>query len=129
MNKFVYIASRLALALVLASLLSLLTACSEREKLPASKAFCRAAERYNIELQNAERLGEADVDRQLPIVEELARTAPKRIRADAETFANALKNVERNPALKDNSKIQDAVDAVNRYANQACNVYKRDSGL
>ena len=128
-NKFVYLANRLALAVVLVSLLSLLTACSEKEKLPASKAFCQAAERYNNELQNAERLGEADVDRQLPIVQELDRTAPKKIKDDAETFANALKNVERNPSLKDNPKVQAAVDAVNRYANQACNVYKRDSGL
>ena len=83
MNKFVYLANRLALAVVLVSLLSLLTACSEKEKLPASKAFCQAAERYNNELQNAERLGEADVDRQLPIVQELARTAPKKIKDDA----------------------------------------------
>lgn len=121
---------RLGLVLILATALLMVASCSsEKKKLSATSAFCRAAERYSTELQYAEKIGKANVARQLPLVEELARTAPKKIKPDAEVFAQALRDVQKNPAVKDNAKIRESVDAVNRYSNQACNVYKRDSGL
>ena len=105
-------------------------ACSREEKPPASRAFCRAAERYSKELERAQRRGEADVQRQLPLVADLADTAPKRIEQDAQTFLDALQRLaDGDESVVDDEKINEAVDNVNRYANQACNVYQRDSGL
>lgn len=130
MNQIAHRRGRVGLVLVLVATL-LMAACSssENKKLSASSAFCRAAERYSTELQHAERVGEANASRQLPLIEELARTAPKKIKAEAEIFAQAVRDVKKDPTVKDRPKVQKAVDAVNRYANQACNVYKRDSGL
>ncbi len=104
-------------------------ACSSQPKPEASRAFCRAADRYNTELERALKRGEADVDRQLPLVEAIADTAPKQIKADAETFADALRRVETEPGLRDDPDVKVAVENVNRFANQACNVYERDSGI
>ena len=103
--------------------------CSREEKPPASKAFCRAADDYNTELERAKQQRDADVGRQLPLVRELARTAPKAIADDARTFVDALERVETDPSVRDDLDIRKAVDNVNRYANQACNVYERNSGL
>lgn len=104
-------------------------ACSGQARPEASRAFCRAADRYNTELERAQKRGKADVERQLPLVEALAETAPKAIKADAETFADALRQVESDPALRDDPDVKVAVENVNRFANQACNVYERDSGI
>jgi hypothetical protein len=104
-------------------------ACSSQSRPEASPAFCRAADRYNTELERAQKNGVADVERQLPLVEALAETAPKEIKADAETFADALRRVETDPRLRDDPDVKIAVENVNRFANQACNVYERDSGI
>lgn len=103
--------------------------CSREEKPPASRAFCRAADEYNEELERAQRKGVASVERQLPLVEELARTAPRAIADDARTFVAALERVQTDPSVREDPDVKTAVDNVNRYANQACNVYERDSGL
>ena len=73
-------------------------ACSSQSRPEASPAFCRAADRYNTELERAQKNGVADVERQLPLVEALAETAPKEIKADAETFADALRRVDADVA-------------------------------
>ena len=104
-------------------------ACSNTTKPTASRAFCRAADRYNTELERAQKQGTADVERQLPLVEAIAKTAPRAIRNDAQTFADALGRVEAEPAIRDDPAVKKAVENVNRYANQACNVYERDSGI
>jgi hypothetical protein len=99
--------------------------CSREEKPPASRAFCRAADEYNNEIERTGRKGTPSAARQLPLVEELARTAPRAIARDARTFVDALKRVETDPSVRDDPAVRTAVDNVNRYANQACNVYER----
>jgi hypothetical protein len=95
-----------------------------------SKAFCDAAEHYNNELQRQEKKGQIDIPGQSARVDDLARTAPKAIRADAQRFADAMHQVTSDPSIKDDPAVKNAVDAVNRYANQACGVYSGgDSGI
>jgi hypothetical protein len=105
-------------------------ACSREETPPASQAFCSAAERYNKELERTQLEGKASVERQLPLVADLADTAPKGIRQDTQTFLDALqRRADGDTSVVDDPTINEAVDNVNRYANKACNVYKRDSGI
>jgi hypothetical protein len=120
---------RPALLLAVVAGVLVVPACSREEKPPASRAFCRAADDYNSEIEHAQRVGSSSAERQLPLVEELARTAPRAIARDARTFAQALRNLESDPSVRNDPAVRTAVDNVNRYANQACNVYNRDSGL
>jgi hypothetical protein len=102
---------------------------------PAPPAFCKAAERYEKELDRQQIAYERDVGRQISYVEDIAATAPKAVRADAETFLQALRDLEAAPdkaakqALKDDPDIRQAVDNVNRYWNQGCGVFDRQSGI
>jgi len=73
--------------------------------------------------------GKIDVDRQIELVAELARTAPTSIQADADIFLDSLQRVGDDPSLKDDPDVREAVDNVNRLANQACGVYDRKSGI
>ena len=109
--------------------LVLMAGCGGSETLEASKAFCLAADRYDSLLERQQEDGEVDIDRQIVRVEEIARTAPAAITDDAQTFLDALRDVGDDPSLKDDPKIREAVDNVNRYANQACGVYDRKSGI
>ena len=120
---------RIAVAATILAVAGTAAGCSREEKPPASRAFCRAADDYNKELERAQRKREASVERQLPLVEELARTAPRAIVGDAKAFVDALRRVETDPAVRNDPSVRTAVENVNRYANQACNVYERDSGL
>jgi len=121
----------LPLLAALASVVALGAAagCSRQGEPTASKAFCRAADDYNTELEHARTTGKASVERQLPLVEELARTAPAAIEDDARTFLDALERLPTDPSVRNDRAVKTAVDNVNRFANQACNVYERDSGL
>jgi hypothetical protein len=101
------------------------TGCSREDPPTASRAFCRAADEYNDEIEHARQQGEASVERQLPLVEELARTAPRAIARDARTFVDALERVASDPSVRRDPQVRAAVDNVNRFANQACNVYER----
>jgi hypothetical protein len=115
-----------AVVVVLAvAVVTVAAGCSRQETPSASRAFCRAADDYNTELERAQKRGEVSVERQLPLVEELARTAPKAIERDARAFVEALKRVEADPSVRHDRAVRTAVDNVNRYANQACNVYER----
>jgi hypothetical protein len=101
------------------------TGCAGSDKPKGSKAFCLAADRYNTEIERPK----IDVDRQIARVEELVRTAPKAIQGDAQVFLDALRQVRTDPSIKDDPDIKRAVDNVNRFANQACGVYDRKSGI
>ena len=117
-------------ALLLIAITVVLAGCSGgSQELEASKAFCLAADRYDSELERQQEKGEVDVDRQVERVEEIARTAPAAIDDDAQTFLEAMRGVGDDPALEDDPGIREAVDNVNRYANQACGVYDRRSGI
>ena len=90
----------------------------------ASRAFCLAADKYDNELERQQRSGDVDIERQIERVEELARTAPKPVADDAHRFLEALRQVEDDPSIKDDPEVREAVDNVNRLANQACGVYE-----
>jgi hypothetical protein len=111
------------------AIIALLGACTSSDTPKASKAFCRAADRYDSELERQQERGVIDTDRQLERVEELARTAPAAIEDDAQVFLDAMRRVEDEPDRKDDPDVREAVDNVNRLANQACGVYDRGSGL
>jgi hypothetical protein len=89
----------------------------------APRAFCDAASRYDDRLSKGARL-----DEQIRLVEKIAATAPAKIKSDAETFLDALRRVETEPSVKDDPKIQSAVEDVNRYAAQGCGFYERRGG-
>ena len=99
---------------------------------PAPAPFCKAAKRYENELQIAYK---RDLGRQITYVEDIAATAPKQVRADAETFLGALRSLQAAPdqqakqALKDDPDIKQAVVNVNRFWNQRCGVFDRQSGI
>lgn len=117
------------LSLVVAAV-SVAAACSREEKPPASNAFCRVAERWNDEIERTQLEGTPSLERQLPIIEDLAATAPKGIADDTQVFLEALQaRADGDESVVDDPKIKTAVDNVNRYANKACNVYERNSGL
>jgi hypothetical protein len=105
------------------------SACSGSAKPTASKAFCLAADKYDNEITRQQKKGKIDVDRQIELVAELARTAPTSIQADADIFLDSLQRVGDDPSLKDDPDVREAVDNVNRLANQACGVYDRKSGI
>jgi hypothetical protein len=110
-------------------LAALVAGCSGSSTPKASKAFCLAADKYDNELQRQQRNGKIDVDRQIARVAELARTAPRSIKADAQLFLDSLERVQDDPSLKDDPDVREAVDNVNRLANQACGVYKLKGGI
>jgi hypothetical protein len=110
-------------------ILLVLAGCGGSQTLEASKAFCLAADRYDSLLERQQGAGEVDVDRQIVRVEDIAQTAPAAIADDAQMFLDALRDVGDDPSLKDDPKVREAVDNVNRYANQACGVYDRRSGI
>jgi hypothetical protein len=112
-------------ALALLAVVAVVAGCSREEKPPASEAFCRAADRYNTELERQQERGKVDTQRQIERVADIAATAPEGIRAEAERFLDALRRVETDPSVQDDPEVREAVDAVNRYANQACGVYDR----
>jgi hypothetical protein len=89
----------------------------------APEAFCEAASKYDDRIAR-----NAKVDEQIRLVQRLVDTAPAKIKADAQTFVDALRRVETDPSVKDDPKIKRAVDSVNRYAAQGCGFYKREGG-
>ncbi|MEX0663398.1 MAG: hypothetical protein WD598_01355 [Acidimicrobiia bacterium] len=111
------------------AVLVLMVGCSGSQTPKASKAFCLAADRYDSELERQQKRGEIDIDRQIERVAELARTAPKAVDDAAQVFLDALERVEDDPSIKDDPDVREAVDDVNRLANQACGVYDREGGL
>lgn len=87
------------------------------------RAFCDAASRYDDRVQRG-----AKLDEQIRLVQRMADTAPAKIKADAQTFVDALRRVETDPSVRDDPKVKRAVDNVNRYAAQGCGFYKRQPG-
>jgi hypothetical protein len=86
-------------------------------------AFCRAATRYEDELNREASTDKRDLAKQLPIVAQLAGGAPPQVRADAQTFLRALQQVGHDPKLRDNAAVKTAVDNVNRYASNKCGFF------
>ncbi len=89
-------------------------------------AFCRAAERYEDRLVRG-----ADVDEQVRLVRRLVETAPPEIVADAWTFLDALEAVQADPddpAVRDDPDVQEAVENVQRFAIDGCDLLEDEDG-
>jgi len=111
---------------VVAAVVALIVAaagCSSAAKATPPKAFCDAANRYEGELYHEQTVGKIDVAKQISIVEQMAAHAPTSLRSDTQTFLNALRKVGTDPRLRDNPKVKQAVDNVNRYASNKCGLF------
>ena len=92
------------------------------------KRFCDAATRYENELNREATHDKRDLARQVTIVADIARTAPPEVRADAQTFLRALREVGHDPKVRDNPAIEQAVNNVNRYASNKCGFFNTQGG-
>jgi hypothetical protein len=116
---------RLAVAAVLLVAALVGGACSsEGGNAPkAPLAFCKAAARYDDRLSR-----NAKIDEQIRLVQRMVDTAPAKIKANAQTFVDALRQVETDKSVKDDPNVKRAVESVNRYAAQGCGFYERQGG-
>ena len=123
---------RAALVLVAAAVVLAATACSGEDSsssLPRPKpGFCEAAQRYDKRVERG-----ASITEQITILEKLARNAPKDVKADADLFLarmqayQAASNAERRK-LQGDPLVAQAVDAVNRRAQNGCDFFQRQPG-
>jgi hypothetical protein len=117
-------AARLAGIATLVVTLVVVAGCRDSTSGPKPpEAFCEAATRYDKRVQKG-----AKLDEQIRLVERMVDAAPSKIKADAQTFVDALRRVETDPSVKDDPDIKRAVDDVNRYAAQGCGFYERQGG-
>jgi hypothetical protein len=90
------------------------------------EAFCEAV----IDLEDGlERM--VSLDRQVRLVRRVAETAPRTIEADARVFLDAMEAVRDDPddpSLRDDPDVRDAVESVERYAIEGCELYERNGG-
>jgi hypothetical protein len=115
---------RLVAAAVLLISVVLITGCRDSGSAPkAPEAFCDAASKYDDRVSR-----NAKIDEQIRLVQRMVDKAPAKIKADAQTFVDALRRVESDPSVKGDPKVKRAVDSVNRYAAQGCGFYKREGG-
>jgi hypothetical protein len=89
------------------------------------EAFCDAAARYDDRLLKGKK---PSLDEQMRLVQRMVDTAPAKIKADAQMFLDALRQIEADPSVRDDPKVKRAVDNVNRYAAQGCGFYERRPG-
>ncbi|HMG26567.1 MAG TPA: hypothetical protein VKH36_07105 [Acidimicrobiia bacterium] len=117
--------TRLLVVAVLAGAAVLAVGCgSEGGDTPkAPLAFCKAASNYDDRLSKG-----AKPDEQVRLVQRMVDTAPAKIKADAQTFVDALRVVETDKSVRDDPKVKKAVENVNRYAVQRCGFYKSQGG-
>jgi len=116
---------RLAVAAVLLVAALVGGACSsESGNAPkAPLAFCKAAANYDDRVSR-----NAKIDEQIRLVQRMVDTAPAKIKANAQTFVDALRQVETDKSVKDDPRVKRAVENVNRYAAQGCGFYKQQGG-
>jgi len=117
-----------AIVLVAAIALAGVAGCKEQSdatsNLPRpSKAFCKAAARYDENLPT----GRVKLSKQIEMVSDIAAHAPKDIENEAQTFLDALKKRQAgDTSVVDNPKVEKAADQVNRRAGQDCGWYQRE---
>jgi hypothetical protein len=117
---------RLAVAALAAALLAAAGCKSSSDAasdLPRpSKAFCKAAARYDDKVQRGVKLSE-----HIELVSNIAEHAPKDVADDAATFLDALeRRRDGDTSVVDDPEIEEAVDNLNRRAGQDCGWYKRE---
>lgn len=91
-----------------------------------SNAFCDAAVRFEDRLERG-----ASLDEQIRLVRRLVATAPAEITPAARTFLDALERLRDDPddpAVRDDPDVEEAVDDVNRFATNGCDLFERDGG-
>jgi hypothetical protein len=111
-------------AVVLAAALVAGSCSSEESSGPKPpRAFCDAAANYDDRVSR-----NAKIDEQIRLVQRMVDTAPAKIKADTQTFVDALRRVETDPSVKDNARVKRAVENVNRYAAQGCGFYQQQGG-
>ena len=118
-----------AATLVLVTLVALggLTACKNTDDaasdLPRpSAAFCRAAARYDQQVQ----LKKTKLPQHIKLVSAIAASAPKDIAKDADLFLESLeKRQAGDTSVVDNPRVETAVNNVLRRAGQDCGWYTR----
>jgi|tagenome__1003787_1003787.scaffolds.fasta_scaffold19118469_1 hypothetical protein len=117
-----------AIVLVAAIAIAGVAGCKEQSdatsNLPRpSKAFCKAAARYDKNLPT----GRVKLSKQIEMVSDIAAHAPKDIEQEAQTFLDALKKRQSgDTSVVDNPKVEKAADQVNRRAGQDCGWYQRE---
>lgn len=117
-----------ALALVSVVAVAGLTACQKTDDaasdLPRpSAAFCRAAARYDQQVQ----LKKTKLPQHIKLVTGIAEHAPKDIAKDANLFLDALKKRQAgDTSVVDNPRVETAIANINRRAGQDCGWYKRE---
>lgn len=105
---------------------------SGRRTATAPKAFCMATAKYEAELGRQEARAKVDAARQIPLIEGMVTTAPRKVQADAELFLAKMQEVVAAPdgaarkRLQDDPDVRAAVDRVNRYYSQGCGVFARN---
>jgi hypothetical protein len=117
-----------AIVLVAAIALAGVAGCKEQSdatsNLPRpSKAFCKAAARYDKNVTTAR----LKLSKQIEMVSDIAAHAPKDIENEAQTFLDALKKRRAgDTSVVDDPKVEKAADQVNRRAGQDCGWYQRE---
>ena len=123
---------RAALVFLAAAVVLTATACSGEDSsssLPRPKpGFCEAAQRYDKRVERG-----ASLDEQITILEKLERNAPKDVKADAELFLNQMRAYEaaskrERKKLQGDPKVEQAVENVNRRAQNGCDFFQREPG-
>jgi hypothetical protein len=104
------------------------TACSEDDDPSAHppEPFCQAA--IALEEFGPVRGRVPELDDQIELVREVAETAPPDIEQQAETFLAAMERYrDGDDSVIDDAEIQEAVNDVNRYATNGCELFERDN--
>jgi hypothetical protein len=119
--------ARTLAALVLTAAL-LVGGCERSPKIvKPSKAFCDAAANYEERITAKK---PPSVAEQVQLVEKMAVTAPKDIKADAATFLDAMRKVASGDAsVRNDPAVKQAVTDVNRHYAQGCGLYTRKGPL
>jgi hypothetical protein len=91
-----------------------------------SKAFCRAAGRYDERITSKK----TPIATHIAMVEQIVAHAPADVKQDAETFLDALRRrAAGDTSVVDNPKVKRASDNVLRRAGQDCGWYQQKSSL
>ncbi len=110
--------------IVLVALLAF-AGCSSGKSVEVSDQFCEAARKLDTEIAATEQDPEAQIELVTPLVEE----APPELRADAQTWLDALERVAAgDESIRDDPEIEKAVDNVNRVAQNECDILGSQGG-
>lgn len=117
------------IAAVAVLLMVVVTACSSEDDDPSAhppEPFCQAA--IALEEFGPVRGRVPELDDQIDLVREVAETAPADIKAQAEAFLDAMERYQDgDDSVIDDPEVQEAVNEVNRYATNGCELFERDN--